>query len=168
MKRAVAAAGILTLTLAAIPATSTPARAQAPAAAPADRADVDKLPVSLRRIRRQLGREVKSEERFENFRLLTTLQVYGEAPSIEFFTTLEDESFESPAGAVRYGGVTHSEFLSQVQPKNLPYGNSRPPIANLSGNVISLLDWGKKKAEGSREEEAGRRAEEEGARGTDE
>jgi hypothetical protein len=155
MRRPVAAAGILIVALATNPGAVL---AQAPAAAPKEHADIDKLPVSLTRIRRELRRDVKSEERFENFRLLTSLQVYGEAPGIEFFTTLEDESFKSPPGAVRYGGVTHSEFLAQVQPKNLPYGNSRPPIANLSGNTISL--WGAAKDK-NKEAEKKRKKEEE-------
>jgi hypothetical protein len=133
------------------------AGAQQPATQPAVRADVDKLPVSLQRIRRGLAREVTSEERFENFRLLTILQVYGAAPTLEFFTELEDETFKSAPGAVQYGGVTHSEFLSAVQPKNLPYGNARPPIANLSGNGFSLLSW----AQNKRREEARKKAEEE-------
>ena len=122
--------------------------------------DVDKLPVSLSRIRRELGRETTSEERFENFRLLTALTVYGQGPRIDFFTDFEDASFESVPGAVRYGGVTHSEFLAQVQPKNLPYGNSRPPIANLSGNLFSLSNWArdkKREAQKRKEEEARKR-----------
>jgi hypothetical protein len=155
MRRPVAAVGVLIAAFAIDPGSVL---AQAPAAAPKEHADIDKLPVSLRRIRRELRREVTSEERFENFRLLTTLQVYGEAPAIEFFTTLEDETFKSPPGAVQYGGVTHSEFLAQVQPKNLPYGNSRPPIANLSGNTISL--WGAAKDKNKEAEKKKKKEEE--------
>src|SRR5690554_6279388 len=86
-------------------------------AEPAVKADMDEIPVSLTRIRRELARDAREDSRFEDFRLLTTLHVFGVAPPIQLFTP-EEEMDLGGYGGVRYGSPTHFEFLSQVQPPN--------------------------------------------------
>jgi hypothetical protein len=126
-----------------------PAQPRSPA--PAVRAEVDKMPVSLARIRRGLERVPTFEERFENFRLLTIQNVYGFGPGFELFTPDDAAAtVGAGAGAARYGGVTHSEFLSQVAPRNF-----QAPVMNLSGGVMSLTNWAaQKRREAQRRKEA--------------
>jgi hypothetical protein len=113
------------------PAARAPASTPASAQKPSDQ----KLPVSLERIRRELMQAKPTEsERFENFRLLTSLHVYGQAPEFELFAP--GESVGSPSGAARYGSVTHQELLAQVTPREF-----RPPVMNLSGGLFSLSNW---------------------------
>jgi hypothetical protein len=135
-------------------ATLLPVRtagAQSRPASPAVRADVDELPVSLARIRRGLARPATPAERFENFRLLTIQNVYGVGPGFELFTPDERAAVGGPgAGAMRYGGVTHNEFLAQVAPRNF-----QAPVMNLSGGVMSLTNWAaEKRREAKRRKEA--------------
>ena len=116
-------------------------------------AATSKLPVSLTRIRRDLAKETKQTERFENFRLISTLQVYGQAPQFDLFT--EENPYGNIGGnrygntPARYGSPTHSEFLSQVTPDNF-----EAPVMNLSGGLFSLTNWiSDKKREAQRRKE---------------
>ncbi len=113
-------------------------------------ADIDRLPISLSRIRRELAEAASYRERFEDFRLITILNVYGQAPRFELFTPEEEASLQG-GGGVRYGSPTHSEFLAQVAPRNF-----RAPVMNLSGNLFSLTS-----AVAERRREAQRRREDE-------
>jgi hypothetical protein len=125
---------------------------RAPAPSQPVRANVDELPVSLDRIRRGLARPPTVEERFENFRLLTFQTVYGQAPDLLFFSPEEVEDLV-PGSAVRYGGVTHQEFLQQVAPRNF-----RAPVTNVSGNLFSLFNAAaEKRREAQRKKEEERR-----------
>jgi hypothetical protein len=142
------------LSIAPAQATSTP---QAPAR-PAEKATAPasptpKLPVSLPRIRRQLARETKQTERFENFRLISSLHVYGQGPQFEVFSAEDRYGNIGPnrygAVAARYGSPTHAEFLSQVTPDNF-----EAPVMNLSGGLFSLSNWiAEKKREAQRRKE---------------
>lgn len=135
-----------------VPVRSTAAQpAQPRLAAPAVRAEVDKMPVSLARIRRGLERTPTYQERFEDFRLLTIQNVYGFGPAFELYAP--DDAAASVgvgAGAARYGGVTHSEFLAQLAPRNF-----QAPVMNLSGGVMALTNWAaQKRREAQRRKEA--------------
>jgi hypothetical protein len=127
--------------LATMVAAGQPAQAQPPRQTPASTqpaastADQPKLPVSLDRIRRDLLTAKPTQtERFENFRLLTSMHVYGQAPEFELF--MPGESIGSPSSAARYGVVTHQELLAQATPREF-----RPPVMNLSGGLFSLSNW---------------------------
>ena len=128
-------------------------REAAAAKAPATTAPAPTLPVSLTRIRRQLAQEPTQTERFENFRLIASLQVYGQAPRFELFTEENRYANIGPnrygATPARYGSPTHAEFLSQVTPDNF-----EAPVMNLSGGLFSLTNWiADKKREAQRRKE---------------
>jgi hypothetical protein len=130
----------------------SPQTAPPPATRPAPE-PAPKLPVSLPRIRRELARETKQTERFENFRLISSLQVYGQAPRFEVFDSENPYANIGPnrygAVASRYGSPTHAEFLSQVTPDNF-----EAPVMNLSGALFSLSNWiADKKREAQRRKE---------------
>jgi hypothetical protein len=99
---------------------SAPA-AQAPPADPAP--PPANLGVSLSRIRRELHEipPVKSGLLRYDFHV----EVYGQSPKVDFFKDFD----LSPNGAVRYGGMTHAEFLNVVTPQAF-----RAP----SGDLLSL------------------------------
>lgn len=105
--------------------------------------DVDQLGLSLRRIRRDLERRPTTHETFDGQRLRSYVRVYGVAPPIRLFH--EGESTTTPAP---YGGMTHSEFLDLVTPREF-----RSPAANLSNVGIAIFDWAKKKAREKKEQE---------------
>jgi hypothetical protein len=105
--------------------------------------DVDELGLSLGRIRRDLERRPSTRETFDGQRLRSYVQVYGVAPRIRLFH--EGESTTTPAP---YGGMTHSEFLDLVTPREF-----RSPAANLSNIGIAIADWAKKKAREKKERE---------------
>jgi hypothetical protein len=136
------AAWMIAVALAASPqAASQPAEGAAPSSRPGVQSQAPSAPVtpgSLTRIRRQLERKTPTEsERFENFRLLTSLNVYGAAPRFELFSPGDAASpYGGGPGPVRYGGMTHQEFLSQVTPREF-----RPPVMNLSSGLFSLSTW---------------------------
>ena len=135
-------------------ASTQPSAAKPPAAkAPATTAPAPPLPVSLKRIRTQLAQETTHTERFENFRLIASLQVYGQAPRFELFTEENRYANIGPnrygATPARYGSPTHAEFLSQVTPDNF-----EAPVMNLSGGLFSLTNWiADKKREAQRRKE---------------
>jgi hypothetical protein len=126
-------------------------QAPAPAAQPSAPAPESKLPVSLDRIRRQLRQQSTVEtERFEDFRLLTSLNVYGQSPRFELFSPDDRRGIPGSAGPIRYGGMTHQEFLQQVTPRNF-----QAPVMNLSGAAFSLGNWiSEKRREAQRRKEA--------------
>lgn len=124
----------------AAPAPPQRTAAQPQATPPPATSATPKLPVSLPRIRRQLAEEPKQTERFENFRLISSLQVYGQAPDFEVFTEANPYgnigANRYGATPARYGSPTHAEFLSQVTPDNF-----EAPVMNLSGGLFSLTNW---------------------------
>jgi hypothetical protein len=110
---------------------------------------VDSL-VNVERVRRALAQRPTERETFDGRQVRTYLEIYGTAPPIE---VLQPQDF-SP-GAVRYGGMTHQEFLNVVTPQEF-----RAPVMNLSNAASELANWWKKRAdERRRKEEARRRGE---------
>jgi hypothetical protein len=113
------------------------AQAQEPAA-PSEPIDSTKIGVSLDRIKRELKQaeitEVSNDGRKVEFRV----QVYGQAPRIDFFT-----NFPLDVGPVPYGGPTHREVVEFLTPKE--YRGQTFPILGLAVLAAQkLYERGKK------------------------
>ena len=89
--------------------------------------DVNKLPVDVDRIHRQL-REASSREESDGLRLRYFIDVYGQAPPLVIFGPEANLS----AGPVPYGAPTHKEMLEQMTPREY-----RPPAADIG----ALFRW---------------------------
>lgn len=106
-------------------------RPRNPSARPAGDAPLptpEELGISLARIRKDL-REVaptKSNLLRYDFRV----DVYGSRPKVDFFKDFD----LSPNGAVRYGGMTHAEFMNVVTPQAF-----RAPSADLLGVAMMAV-----------------------------
>jgi hypothetical protein len=95
--------------------------------APSAKVDVNKLPIDVNRIHRQLRQTTVREER-DGLNLRYIVDVYGRAPQLELFTK-QDNLKE---GAVPYGAPTHQDMLNQMTPQEY-----RAPAADFS----NLLRW---------------------------
>ena len=96
-------------------------------AASAQQVDVDRLPVDLARIQRQLQQAAARDES-NGLNIRYVIDVYGRAPRIEFFTK-EDNLANGP---VPYGGPTHREILQVITPPEF-----RAPVMDFN----ALLRW---------------------------
>ena len=105
---------------------AAPATAQQ-AAAPERQIDVDRLPLNLNRIQRELKHAVDLEQR-EGLNLRYRIQIYGTAPSLQIF----NEESNLVNGPVPYGAPTHRELINHVTPQEF-----RTPVADFS----ALLRW---------------------------
>ncbi len=99
----------------------------APQAAPAERVNVDRLPLDLQRLERALRQSVERQN-WDGFRLRYTVEVYGKAPKIQFF----DPKEVLPGGPIPYGAPTHKEMLEVMTPKEY-----RAPVMDFS----ALMRW---------------------------
>jgi len=90
--------------------------------------NVDRLPLDLGRIHRELKRAPEDSEVREGLRLRYFLQIYGTAPELRIFSETDDLIH----GPVPYGGPTHREMLNVMTPQEF-----RAPPADFSG----LLRW---------------------------
>jgi hypothetical protein len=108
---------------------AAPAAAQQPAAEQKKpgTVDVDRLPLNLNKIQRELRHAADLEER-EGLNLRYTLQIYGAAPPLELF----NEESNLVNGPVPYGAPTHRELINQVTPQEF-----RAPYADFS----ALMRW---------------------------
>ena len=106
-------------------AGAAPQPQPAPAAQP--QVDVSRLPINLERIQRQLRQTTVREER-DGLNLRYIVDVYGQAPRIELFTT-QDNLRTGPAP---YGAPTHQDMLNVMTPQEY-----RAPAVNFS----NLLNW---------------------------
>jgi hypothetical protein len=97
--------GLLVVALTFLPAWS--ARAQSAASA-----DVDEVPVSLERIRRELRHAEAALT--DDGRLRYYVEVYGRAPRLAIQQHFD--GFDLQHGPVPFAGVTHQEFLDFVTP----------------------------------------------------
>jgi hypothetical protein len=107
-------------------------------ATPADQAptvDVDRLPLNLNRIQRQLRHAADLEQR-DGLNLRYVIQIYGTAPPLQLFT---DES-NLVNGPVPYGAPTHRELIDHVTPQQF-----RAPVADFSALMRWLADRDKDK-----------------------
>ena len=89
--------------------------------------DVKRLPVDLNKLTREL-RQTAATESHNGLHIRYTVDVYGQAPRIEFFTK-QDNLKDGP---VPYGAPSHREMIEHVTP--IEY---RPPVMDFS----ALLRW---------------------------
>jgi len=97
--------------------------------------DVSRLPIDLAKITREL-RQTQGTESRNGLHIRYTIDVYGAAPRIEFFT--KEDNLQT--GPVPYGAPTHREMINQVTPQEF-----RAPIADFSALLRWLADRGNKK-----------------------
>jgi len=103
---------------------------EAPVTAPVvtdGRVNVDRLPLDLERLERQLRQPVERES-WDGFRLRYIVEVYGKAPKIQFF----DPKEVLPSGPIPYGAPTHKEMIEVMTPKEY-----RAPVMDFS----ALMRW---------------------------
>lgn len=97
--------------------------------------DVDRLPIDLGRIQRELKQAQDVEER-DGLNLRYRIQVLGVAPAIDLFT----DEVNLVNGPVPYGAPTHQEVIDHITP--LPF---RSPVMDFSALMRWLADRDKKK-----------------------
>ena len=120
------AAAVVVLSFAASPAAQQQ---------PAPTVDVDRLPVDVAKIQKELKRQADVEER-DGLNLRYSLHVYGVAPRLQFFT--EDDNLMS--GPVPWGAPTHQEIINHITPQEF-----RSPPADISAFFRWLAERNKKK-----------------------
>ena len=96
--------------------------------------DVDRLPIDLQRIHRELQQSTDREEH-EGLKLRYIVDVYGQAPPIEIFGP-DDNLVHGP---VPSAAPTHREMIEHVTPKEY-----RTPAADLGALARWLADRAKK------------------------
>jgi hypothetical protein len=104
-------------------------------AAAQDNVDVNKLPVNLARIQRQL-QQASVRENPDGLKLSFFVDVYGRAPRIELWTP-EPNLMTGPAP---YGAPTHRQILEQITPQEY-----RAPAADFGSLFRWLADKAKDK-----------------------
>lgn len=110
-------------------ATSTAAASAQPAGV-----EVEKLPISVQRIHRELRQSSVREER-HGLSIRYVVDVYGQAPPLAFFTK-EDNLLNGP---VPYGGPTHREVIDVITPPEY-----RAPVMDFSALARWLAEKAKK------------------------
>ena len=105
------------------------------AAAQQTSVDVKRLPLDLTKVTRQL-RQTAGTESHNGLHIRYSIDVYGQAPRIEFFTKQDNLA----TGPVPYGAPTHRDMINQVTP--IEY---RAPIMDFSSLVRWLTDRANKK-----------------------
>jgi hypothetical protein len=110
-------------------ALPSPALAQEPAGPQAEPLDASKMGISLDRIRRDLRTATSTEEQREGapLKLNIHVEVFGQAPMIDFFT-----GFPLTTGPVPRSAPTHGQFLEMVTPQAF----KSPPM-----NFSALAFW---------------------------
>ena len=96
--------------------------------------DVDRLPIDLHRIHRELQKSTVRDEH-EGLNLRYIVDVYGEAPPLVIFGP-DDNLVHGP---VPYGAPTHREMIEHVTPKEY-----RTPAADLGALARWLAERAKK------------------------
>lgn len=124
---------LVVLSLAA-PAGAQQAPPQRPATADRPSVDVDRLPLNLNRIRRELQHAADIERR-DGLNLRYTVQIYGAAPPLDLFGP--DTNLKT--GPVPYGAPTHQEMIDFVTPQEF-----RTPVMDFSALMRWLAERSKK------------------------
>lgn len=109
------------------------ARAQAPETTPAGGL-VDRLPVSLERIKRRLAQQ--SSERSGPLRLEFYVEVHGKAPRLDLLA-----DFDLVHGPVPAAPPTHRDILEMVTPEEF-----RSPPVDLLTPIQALFEWLRRQA----------------------
>ena len=99
-----------------------------PAASSAPGIDVERLPLNLERIRRELNQAITVTEEQDGLNLRYQIEVFGRAPEIQLFTA-EDNLKNGP---VPYGAPTHQEIINHITPPEF-----RSPVMDFN----SLFRW---------------------------
>jgi hypothetical protein len=118
---------------------SAPAQAQSPQQQEQTAPNVptpDQLGVSFERIKRELRETPPSPKKSSVLHLEFHVEVYGKAPKIDLLANVDLR----PDGAVRYGGMTHREFLDVVTPQAF----KSPPADLLSLFTLAIQQLIKK------------------------
>ena len=97
--------------------------------------DVNRLPIDLAKITRQL-RQTQGTQSNTGLHIRYTIDVYGAAPRIEFFTKADNLQ----VGPVPYGAPTHHEMISHVTPQEFS-----APVADVGALIQWLADRHNKK-----------------------
>jgi hypothetical protein len=95
--------------------------------------DVERLPIDLKRIHREL-KQAQDVEIRDGLNLRYVIQIYGTAPPIQLFTA--EDNLTGPAP---YGAPTHQEIINHITP--IEY---RKPVADFSALMRWLADRKKK------------------------
>ena len=90
--------------------------------------DVDRLPIDLQRIQRQIQQASSETEEREGLNLRYQIEVFGRAPELRLFAPGENLT----NGPVPYGAPTHQEMIDHVTPREF-----RSPVMDFS----SLMRW---------------------------
>jgi hypothetical protein len=106
----------------------------APALAQQGTVDVDRLPIDVQRIHRELRQSATREER-EGLQLRYFVDVFGQAPPLVLFGPQDNLT----TGPVPYGAPTHKDMLYQMTPQEF-----RAPAADFSGLIRWLAERAKK------------------------
>jgi hypothetical protein len=95
--------------------------------------DVDRLPIDLNRVHRELREAVTVREERDGLNLRYEIQVFGRAPEIRLFTPADNLT----TGPVPYGAPTHQEIIRHITPKEFS-----SPVMDFNG----LFRWLAEKA----------------------
>lgn len=98
--------------------------------------DVNRLPVNLQRIQRELAQSTRQREERDGVNLRYIIDVFGQAPPIEIFTR-EDNLINGP---VPYGAPTHAEMIYMMTPQEF-----RSPVMDFSALFRRMADKKSKK-----------------------
>jgi len=90
--------------------------------------DVNRLGIDLSKIQHDLRQSASTESENHGLKVRYTVDVYGQAPRIEFFT--KEDNLQS--GPVPRSAPTHQEWIDAVTPQEY-----RAPAADLS----NLFRW---------------------------
>lgn len=126
---------VTSLLIVLILAAPVSAQQNAPPAKQTPQVDVDRLPLNLNRIQRELRHAAELELR-EGLNLRYVIQIYGSAPPLQIF----NEESNLVNGPVPYGAPTHRELIDHVTPQ--PF---RTPVADFSALIRWLADRNKEK-----------------------
>ena len=96
--------------------------------------DVNRLPIDLAKVTRDLKQSAATESR-SGLNLRYRVDVYGQAPRIEIFTKQDNLAY----GPAPHGAPTHQEMIDHVTPQEY-----RAPAADI-GNLIRWLTERSKK-----------------------
>jgi hypothetical protein len=96
--------------------------------------DVKRLPIDLTKVTRDL-RQSAATESHNGLHIRYTVDVYGQAPRIEFFTKQDNLA----KGPVPYGAPSHQEMINHVTPQEY-----RAPYADFGNLIRWLSDKAKK------------------------
>ena len=95
--------------------------------------DVDRLPISIQRIQRQVQQAATEAEQREGINLRYQIEVFGRAPELRLFTAADNLT----SGPVPYGAPTHREMIEHVTPQEF-----RSPVMDFN----ALFRWLAEKA----------------------